>query len=74
MRETASELDELQTLLETSKVVVGTLDPHAVGEAIIHQVQRLVDVQAAAVFVPSEEGLLRILASEGRSEQAQDEH
>jgi PAS domain S-box-containing protein len=62
-------LAELQTLLETSKVVVGTLDPHAVGEAIIHQVQRLVDVQAAALFVPSEEGLLRILASQGRSEQ-----
>jgi PAS domain S-box-containing protein len=62
-------LAELQTLLETSKVVVGTLDPQAVGEAIIHEVRRLVDVQAAAVFVPSEEGLLRILASEGRSEQ-----
>lgn len=62
-------LTELQTLLETSKVVVGTLDPHAVGEAVIHEVRRLVDVQAAAVFVPSEEGLLRILASNGRSEQ-----
>ena len=62
-------LAELQTLLETSKVVVGMLDPRAVVEAIIHEVQRLVDVQAAAVFVPSEEGLLRILASDGRSEQ-----
>jgi signal transduction histidine kinase len=65
-------LAELQTLLETSKVVVGTLDPRAVVEAIIHEVQRLVDVQAAAVFVPSEEGLLRILASEGRSKQYND--
>ncbi len=64
-----SQLAELQTLLETSKVVVGTLDPRAVVEAIIHEVQRLVDVQAAAVFVPSEEGLLRILASDGRSAQ-----
>jgi PAS domain S-box-containing protein len=61
-------LAELQTLLETSKVVVGMLDPRAVVEAIIHQVQHLVDVQAAAVFVPSEDGLLRILASDGRSE------
>src|SRR5215213_678176 len=61
-------LAELRTLLETSKVVVGMLDPRAVVEAIIHEVQHLVDVQAAAVFVPSEDGLLRILASDGRSE------
>jgi PAS domain S-box-containing protein len=61
-------LAELQTLLETSKVVVGMLDPRAVVEAIIHEVQHLVDVQAAAVFVPSEDGLLGILASDGRSE------
>ncbi|HEU5099627.1 MAG TPA: ATP-binding protein [Roseiflexaceae bacterium] len=60
-------LAELQTLLDTSKVVVGTLDPQAVGAAIIHEVQRLVDVQAAAVFVPDDAGVLRVLASQGRS-------
>jgi signal transduction histidine kinase/HAMP domain-containing protein len=60
-------LAELQTLLETSKVVVGTLDPQSVLEAIIHEVRRLVDVQAAAVLVPAEAGGLRVLASQGRS-------
>jgi PAS domain S-box-containing protein len=65
----ATRLAELRTLLETSKVVVGTLDPRAVGEAIIHEVQRLVDVQAAAVFVPDDDGVLRVLASQGRSDQ-----
>jgi PAS domain S-box-containing protein len=68
-RDVTTRLAELHTLLETSKVVVGTLDPRAVGEAIIREVQRLVDVQAAAVFVPIDAtGVLRVLASEGRSE------
>jgi PAS domain S-box-containing protein len=64
-----TQLAELRTLLETSKVVVGTLDPRTVAEAIISEVQRLIDVQAAAVFVPDDNGLLRILASAGRSAQ-----
>ena len=58
---------ELHTLLETSKVVVDTLDPHTVVTAIIREVQRLVDVQAAAMLVPNADGVLRVLASAGRS-------
>ena len=64
----ATQFGELRTLLHTSQVVVGTLDPHKVAEAIIREVQRLVNVQAAAVFVPDDAGMLRVLASAGRSE------
>ena len=66
-RDVGSQMRELRTLLDTSKVVVETLDPHHVAEAIIHEVRRLVDVQAAAVLVMEESGQLRVLASEGRS-------
>ncbi len=62
------QLAELRTLLDTSNAVVNSLDPRAVAETIIREVQRLVDVQAAAVLVPDEEGTLRVLASEGRAE------
>lgn len=61
-------LGELRTLLETSNVVVGSLDPHAVVGKIIHEVRRLVDVQAAAVLLPDEQGVLRVLESSGHSE------
>lgn len=61
-----TKLTELHTLLETSNAVVSSLDPSAVGRTIIREVQRLVDIQAAAVFVPNEEGVLRVLVSEGR--------
>ncbi len=67
-QDVTTRLTELHTLLETSKVVVSTLDPPTVVQAIIREVQRLVDVQAAAVFVPDDEGVLQVLASEGRSE------
>jgi PAS domain S-box-containing protein len=67
-RDVITRLAELRTLLDTSKVVVETLDPRAVGVSIIHEVQRLVDVQAVAVFVLDDAGMLRVLASEGRSE------
>ncbi len=62
-----TQLTELHTLLETSTVLVSTLDPQAVADAIIGEVRRLVDVQAAVVLVPDVEGTLRVLASVGRS-------
>lgn len=63
-----TQLSELRTLLETSNTVVGSLDPHAVVGTIIHEVRRLVDVQAASVLVPDEHNILRVLVSEGHSE------
>jgi signal transduction histidine kinase len=60
-------LSELHTLLETSNAVVGTLDPQIVAATIIREVRRLVDVQAVSVLVPSEQGELRALASDGHS-------
>lgn len=67
-REVVMQLAELHTLLETSNAVVNSLDPRAVAATIIREVGRLVDVQAAAVLVPDESGVLRALASEGRAE------
>ncbi len=66
-RDVSNRLAELHTLLETSNAVIDTLDPHTVAGSIIQQVKRLVDVQAAAVFVPDQDGVLRVLASTGRS-------
>src|SRR5260370_2724614 len=60
-------LGELRTLLETSNAVVGSLDPHAVVGKIMREVRRLVDVQAAAVLLPDEQGVLHVLASDGHS-------
>jgi signal transduction histidine kinase len=67
-RDVISQLAELHTLLETSNAVVASLDPKAVAKTIIAQVRRLVDVQAVTVFVQDEYEGLRVLASEGRSE------
>src|SRR5262249_31377128 len=53
---------------ETSSVVVGSLEPQAVVGKIMREVQRLVDVQAAAVLLPDEKGVLRVLVSEGHSQ------
>lgn len=64
-RDVAMQLTELRTLLDTSNAVVHSLDPQLVGRAIIREVRRLVDVQAAAVLVPDEPGALRTLVSEG---------
>lgn len=61
-------LGELQTLLETSNAVVRSLEPHAVVSMITHEVQRLVDVQAAAVLLPDEQGVLHVLESSGHTE------
>src|SRR5258707_8112475 len=67
-RDGLKKLGELRTLLETSNAVVGSLDPHAVVGKIIREVRRLVDVQSAAWLLPDEEGVLRVLVSEGHSE------
>jgi signal transduction histidine kinase len=66
-RDGIEKLGELHTLLETSNAVVGSLEPHAVVKKIIGEVRRLVDVQAAAVLVPDEQGVLRVMVSEGHS-------
>ena len=68
-RDVITQLAELRTLLETSNAVVTSLDPRDVGQTIIQEVRRLVDVQAAAVLVPDEGGTLRVLVSEGRAEE-----
>ena len=61
-------LGKLQTLLETSNAVVGSLDPHAVVGQIIREARRLVDVQAAAVLLPDDQGVLRVMVSDGHSD------
>lgn len=61
----ARRLAELQTLLATSTAVVGSLDPTAVARQIIVAVRKLVDVQAAAVLVPDDHGVLKVLVSDG---------
>jgi PAS domain S-box-containing protein len=67
-RDGLKKLGELRTLLETSNAVVGSLEPRAVVGKIIHEVRRLVDVQAAAVLLPDEQGVLHVRVSEGLSE------
>lgn len=67
-RDGLEKLSELRTLLETSNAVVGSLDPYAVVGTIIREARRLVDVQAAAVLVPDDQGFLRVLVSDGHSE------
>src|SRR6266487_3198027 len=67
-RDGLKKLGELRTLLETSNAVVGSLEPHGVVRKIIREVRRLVDVQAAAVLLPDENGVLRVLVSDGHSE------
>ncbi|HET9918874.1 MAG TPA: ATP-binding protein [Ktedonobacteraceae bacterium] len=67
-RDGLEKLGELRTLLETSNAVVGSLEPRAVVSKIIREAQRIVDVQAAAVLLPDEQGVLRVLVSEGHDE------
>src|SRR5260370_535260 len=66
-RDGLKNLGELRTLLETSNAVVRSLDPHAVVGKIIREARRLVDVQAAAVLLPDEQGVLHVLVSDGHS-------
>src|SRR5207302_185112 len=70
-RDGLQKLGELRTLLETSNAVVGSLEPRAVVGKIIREARRLVDVQAAAVLLPNEQGVLRVLVSDGHSERYQ---
>ncbi len=67
-RDGLEKLGELRTLLETSNAVVRSLDPYTVVGKIIREARRLVDVQAAAVLLPDEQGVLRVLVSDGHSE------
>lgn len=67
-RDGLEKLGELRTLLETSNAVVGSLEPYGVVGKIIHEVRRLVDVQAVAVLLPDEQGVLRVMVSDGHSE------
>jgi PAS domain S-box-containing protein len=67
-RDGIEKLSELRTLLETSNAVVSSLEPLAVVGKIIREARRLVDVQAAAVLLPDEKGVLRVLVSDGHSE------
>ncbi|NJN17190.1 MAG: GAF domain-containing protein [Oscillochloris sp.] len=60
-------LAELQTLLETSTAVVSSLDPTDVARRIIVAVRQLVDVQAAALLVPDEQGVLKVLLHHGHT-------
>jgi len=66
-RDGLEKLGELRTLLETSNAVVRSLDPHAVVGKIIREARRLVDVQAAAVLLPDEQGVLHVLVSDGHN-------
>lgn len=67
-RDGLEKLGELQTLLETSNAVVSSLEPYAVVKKIIHEVRRLVDVQAAAILLPDEQGVLHVMVSDGHNE------
>src|SRR5581483_9075756 len=67
-RDGLEKLGELRTLLETSNAVVKSLDPHAVVRKIIREARRVVDVQAAAVLLPDEHGVLHVMVSEGHTE------
>ena len=66
-RDGLEKLGELRTLLETSNAVVRSLEPHAVVGKIMREVRRLVDVQAAAVLLSDEQGVMRVLRSSGHS-------
>lgn len=67
-RDVLAQLGELHTLLKTSTAVVESLDPRDVVGTIIREAGRLVDVQAAAVLVPDEHDVLRVLVSDGHTE------
>lgn len=64
----AARIDEQQTLLETSKAVVSSLDLETVLDRILEQVQKLFSVQMCAIVALDEEhNTFRIRASRGLS-------
>ncbi|MCP4140830.1 MAG: GAF domain-containing protein [Chloroflexi bacterium] len=64
----AKRINEQETLLETSKAVVSTLDPEIVLDRILQQVQKLFDVNMCAIVALDEEqNNFRIRASRGLS-------
>ena len=64
----ANRINEQETLLETSKAVVSSLDPEIVLDRILEQVQKLFDVQMCAIVALDEErNTFRIRASRGLS-------
>jgi signal transduction histidine kinase len=67
-RDGLKKLTELETLLETSNAVVKSLEPHTVVRKIIREVRKIVDVQAASVLLPDEQGVLHVLVSDGHSD------
>ncbi len=67
-RDGLEKLGELHTLLETSNAIVSSLEPYAVVKKIIREVRRLIDVQAAAILLPDEQGVLHVMVSDGHSE------
>ena len=65
----ATRINEQETLLETSKAVVSTLDPQIVLDRILLQVQKLFDVNMCAIVALDEKrNTFRIRASRGLSE------
>lgn len=64
----ADHIGELNTLLVTSRAVVGTLEPQTVLQTIINAARQLVSMDAAAVLAQDANQRLRVVASEGRSE------
>lgn len=64
----ATRIHEQETLLETSKVVVSTLDPQIVLDRILQQVQKLFNVNMSAIVsLDEEQNIFRIRSSLGLS-------
>lgn len=64
----ATRIHEQETLLETSKVVVSTLDPQIVLDRILQQVQKLFNVNMSAIVsLDEKQNIFRIRASLGLS-------
>lgn len=65
----AARIHEQETLLESSQVVVSTLDPQIVLDRILQQVQKLYNVKMSAIVsLDEKQNIFRIRASLGLSE------
>ena len=66
----ATRIAEQETLIETSKTVVSTLDPEIVLDRILEQVQKLFKINMSAIVALDEKhNTFRIRASQGLSEE-----